>query len=76
MTFGEFHLLHSYISGNHETECNDPALVSIASSGPTQQLNNCLIGYFKEKVIRSTGSVGAGTTPSSAFTPLAIQLIK
>ena len=76
VTFGEFHLEHSYIKGNHEAECNDPSLASIASSGPTLQLNNCLIGYFKSRVIASNLTVGAGTTAASSLTPFAVQLIK
>lgn len=75
VTFATFHLEHSYIQGNHETECNDPALASPASPlGPGNKFNNCLIGYFKERVIASNMTVG-DTTPTSAFTPLAIQLI-
>lgn len=76
VTFGEFRLEQSYIQGNHEAECNDPSLVSIASSGPTQQLNNCLIGYFKGRVVASNLTVGAGTTGASSLTPFAVQLIK
>jgi hypothetical protein len=75
VTLGEFHLINSYIQGNHQVECNDPALASVASSG-TQTLNNCLIGYFKGPVVRSNLSVGPSTTAPSEFTPFAIQLIK
>jgi hypothetical protein len=75
VTLGEFHLINSFIQGNHEVECNDPALASAASSG-TATLNNCLIGYFKGPVVRSNLSVGPGTTAPSEFTPFAIQLIK
>jgi Putative Flp pilus-assembly TadE/G-like len=75
VTFAEFHLQHSYIQDNHEAECNDPALASIASAGSGNQLNNCLIGYFKSPVIAGEFSVG-GTTSDSKFTPVAIQLIK
>lgn len=76
VTFGKFHLEHSYIQGNHETECNDPSLASIASS-PTGSIKNCLIGYFKERVIASNLTVGSGTTPgASSVTPFAVQLIK
>jgi len=76
-TFGEFHLLHSYIQGNHQAECNDPSLALIASSDPdsNQLLNNCLIGYFKAPVIAANMTVGS-STPTSSLTPLAIQLIK
>ena len=75
VTFGKFHLLHSYIQGNHETECNDPSLASIASS-PGGNIKNCLIGYFKDRVVASDLTVGAGTTASSSLTPIAVQLIK
>jgi hypothetical protein len=76
VTFGEFHLEHSYIQGNNEAECNDPALASIASSDPTMPIKNCLIGYFKARVIASNLTVGAGTTGASSLTPFAVQLIK
>jgi hypothetical protein len=77
VTFGEFHLEHSYIQGNHQAECNDPSLVSTASTtGTTNPLNNCLIGYFKSRVIASNLTVGSGTTPTSSLTPVAVQLIK
>jgi hypothetical protein len=36
--------------------------------------NNCLIGYFKEKVVAANLTVGS-LTPTSQFSPLAIQLI-
>jgi hypothetical protein len=36
--------------------------------------NNCLIGYFKDKVVAKNMTVGSGTA-TSEFTPLAIQLI-
>jgi hypothetical protein len=75
VTLGEFHLINSYIQGNHQTECNDPTLASTAS-GPTGTLNNCLIGYFKGPVIRSNLSVGPSTSAPSQFTPFAVQLIK
>lgn len=76
VTFGKFHLEHSYIQGNHETECNDTTtLVSIASS-PGGNIKNCLIGYFKDRVIAANLTVGAGTTASSSMTPIAVQLIK
>jgi hypothetical protein len=77
-TFAQFHLLHSYIAQNHEDECNDPSLVSIASSDPdsNQLLNNCLIGYFKAPVVAANMTVGSGTNPVSSLTPLAIQLIR
>jgi hypothetical protein len=74
VTLGDFHLLHSYIQGNHETECNDPALASVASTG--LDANNCLIGYFRGPVVRSNLSVGPSTTAPTAFTPFAVQLIK
>lgn len=74
--FGEFHLIHSYIQGNYETECNDPALASTATAAATgNQLNNCLIGYFKSPVVASNATVGSGPR-SSSFTPAAVQLIK
>jgi len=75
VTFATFHLEHSYIQGNFETECNDPALASPASPpGPGNKVNNCLIGYFKDRVVASNMTVGSAT-PTSEFTPLAIQLI-
>lgn len=74
-TFGKFYLESSYIQGNHETECNDPALASIASS-PGGNIKNCLIGYFKERVIASNMTVGAGATAPNSMTPIAVQLIK
>ena len=74
-TFATFHLEHSYISGNHQSECNDPSLVSTASPpGARNPENNCLIGYFKEKVVAKNMTVGSATA-TSEFTPLAIQLI-
>jgi hypothetical protein len=74
-TFATFHLEHSYIQGSHQAECNDPALVSTASpSGAKNPENNCLIGYFKEKVVAKNMTVGSATA-TSEFTPLAIQLI-
>ena len=74
-TFGTFHLEHSYIQGMHEAECNDPALASTASPpGATNPVNNCLIGYFKDKVVARNMTVGSATA-TSRFTPLAIQLI-
>lgn len=79
ISFGDFHLEHSYIQGNHEAECNDPSLISTATYdalASSQLLNNCLIGYFNGPVIGGNFSVGAGTTAPSSFTPFAIQLIK
>jgi hypothetical protein len=76
-TFAVFHLEHSYIQGSHHVECNDPALVSPASPPGTsvpQQVDNCLVGYFKDRVVAKNMTVGSGTA-TSAFTPLAIQLI-
>jgi Putative Flp pilus-assembly TadE/G-like len=74
-TFGTFHLEHSYIQGSHQAECNDPSLVSTASPpGTRNPENNCLIGYFKDKVVARNMTVGSGTA-TSEFTPLAIQLI-
>lgn len=76
-TFGVFHLVHSYIQGNFQDECNGASLVSPASPPGTpraQQVNNCLIGYFKGKVVAGNFSVGS-STPTSRYTPLAIQLI-
>jgi len=76
VTFGTFHLEHSYIQGSHQAECNDPSLVSPASPpGSTNPVNTCLIGYFKDKVVASNMTVG-GLTKTSEFQPLAIQLIK
>ena len=75
-TFATFHLEHSYIQGMHQAECNDPALVSTASPASAgNPENNCLIGYFKEKVVAKNMTVGSSTAHSE-FTPLAIQLIK
>jgi Putative Flp pilus-assembly TadE/G-like len=74
-TFATFHLEHSYIQGMHQNECNDPALVSPASPpGTGNPVNNCLIGYFKDKVVAKNMTVGSATA-TSEFTPLAIQLI-
>jgi hypothetical protein len=75
VTLGKFHLVHSYIQGNHETECNDPALASVASA-PGGRIKQCLIGYFKDRVIASEMTVGQGTTAPSSLTPFAVQLIK
>jgi Flp pilus assembly protein TadG len=75
VSFGEFHLEHSYIQGLHEAECNDPSLAIPATSGSGSPINNCLIGYFNAPVIAKSGSVGSGTSAYS-YTPLAIQLIK
>ena len=75
VTFGVFHLEHSYIQGNHQAECNDSSLVSPASPpSATNPENTCLIGYFKEKVVAANLSVGS-LTPTSQFSPIAIQLI-
>ena len=75
VTFATFHLEHSYIQGNHESECNNPSLASPASPTSTgNPVNNCLIGYFKERVVARNMTVGS-STPTNAFTPLAIQLI-
>lgn len=77
VTFGTFHLEHSYIQGNHQAECNANTLVSPASppGSGSQAVNNCLIGYFKDKVVASNMTAG-GLTKTSEFQPLAIQLIK
>ena len=76
VTFAKFHLEHSYIQGNHQVECNDSLSLAIpATSGTGNQINNCLIGYFKEPVIAKNASVGSGTAYSN-LSPLAIQLIK
>lgn len=76
VTFAEFHLERSYIQNRHELECNDPALAVTASpAGATNQVNNCLIGYFKGPVVASNVTVGPGTGTSS-FTPVGIQLIR
>ena len=77
VTFGVFHLEHAYISGNHQNECNAayPTLVSPASPPDAVNLeNNCLIGYFKDRVVAANMTVGS-MTPTSRFQPLAIQLI-
>jgi hypothetical protein len=78
VTFGKFHLEHSYIQGNHEAECNDPSLASVATApgGTGGSIKNCLIGYFKDRVIASNLTVGAGTTAPSTLTPIAVQLIR
>ena len=76
-TFGVFHLEKSYIQGSHHVECNDPSLASPASPPGTsvpKQVDNCLVGYFKERVVAKNMTVGSATT-TSEFTPLAIQLI-
>ena len=74
--FAKFHLISSFIQGNHETECNDATtLVAPASAGTGAQIKNCLIGYFKDPVIAGPGTVGSGP-PTSNFTPFGIQLIK
>ncbi len=74
-TFGIFHLEHSYIQGNHQAECNDSSLVSPASPpSAVNPENTCLIGYFKEKVVAANLTAGS-LTPTSQFSPLAIQLI-
>ena len=76
VTFAKFHLVNSFISGNHQAECNDPlTLVAPATSGSGNQINNCLIGYFKDPVIAGPGQVGGGP-PVSNFTPIGVQLIK
>jgi hypothetical protein len=72
VTLGKFHLVHSYIQGNNEAECNDPGLASVAGAG----IKNCLIGYYKDRVTASNLTVGPGTTAPSSLTPFAIQLIK
>lgn len=71
VTFGDFHLVHSYIQGNHDADCNSPSLASVAGNN----VKNCLIGFFNGPVVASEGTVG-GTNPASSFTPLAIQLIR
>lgn len=74
--FAEFHLINSYVSGNHQAECNDTTvLVAPATSGSGNQINNCLIGYFKSPVIGGPGQVGSGSA-NSEFSPIGIQLIK
>ena len=74
-TVAVFHLEHAYIQNNNQAACNDPALASPASPpGSSNPVNNCLIGYFKEKVVGKNLTVG-GTTATSRFQPLAIQLI-
>lgn len=76
VTFADFHLEHSYIQGNHEAECNDPALVSTAGpEGAVNPPDNCLIGYFKAPVVAGEFEAG-GTTPESSFSPVAIQLVE
>jgi hypothetical protein len=71
VTFGDFHLENAFIQQNNEAACNDPSLASVAGAN----IKNCLIGYFNGPVVASEGTVG-GLTPTSSFTPLAIQLIK
>jgi hypothetical protein len=77
-TFAVFHLEHAYIQENHQAECNAayPTLVSPASpADATNPENNCLIGYFKDRVVATNMTVGS-STPTSQFQPLAIQLIQ
>jgi hypothetical protein len=77
-TFAVFHLENALIQGNHQAECNAgrPTLVSPASP-PTESnpVKNCLIGYFKDRVVAKNMTVGGSATPVNEFTPLAIQLI-
>jgi hypothetical protein len=77
--FASFHLVHSYIQGNHHAECNDPALVSTATydaanSGSGALLDNCLIGYYNEAVV--AGGEVSETPSSSSFEMRGVQLIK
>jgi Flp pilus assembly protein TadG len=75
VTFGIFHLEHSYIQGSHQADCNDGSLVSPASPpGSGNPVDNCLIGYFKADVVAANMTVG-GITQTSEYQPLAIQLI-
>jgi Flp pilus assembly protein TadG len=78
--FANFHLVHSYISNNHQAECNDPNLVSTATydaagTSGGSLLNNCLIGYFNEDVLVGGGEVSINP-PSSSFQSWGVQLIK
>lgn len=74
VTLATFHLEHAYIQENNQAECNDPSLVSPVSPLGTGPLNKCLIGYFKAAVVAANMTAGS-MTPTSAFSPLAIQLI-
>jgi hypothetical protein len=59
----------------HRLPADDPSLVSTASPpGARNPENNCLNGYFKDRVVAKNMTVGSGTA-TSEFTPLAIQLI-
>jgi len=76
VSFGMFHLVHSYISGNHQSECNDTStLVLTAGVGSGNLPNNCLIGYFKAPVLAGNYTAG-GLTPTTEFTPVTVQLIR
>ena len=74
VTLATFHLEHAYIQENNQAECNDPALVSPVSPPGSGLLNKCLIGYFKAEVVAANMTAGS-MTPTSEFSPLAIQLI-
>ena len=76
VTLATFHLEHAYIQENNQAECNAaPPLVSTASPLSTGNLvNRCLIGYFKAEVVAANMTAGS-MTPTSEFSPLAIQLI-
>ena len=77
VSFGEFRLLHSYLQGNHQAECNDTStLASTAGIGTGNLPNNCLIGYFKSPVVAAEFEVGSGTTPPTTLTPVSVQLIR
>jgi len=82
VTFGDFHLVHSYIQGMHQAECNapPPALVSTATFNAGSitggaLIDNCLIGYFNSGVIAGPGEV-TGTPTDPRFTQRGVQLIK
>ena len=75
VSFADFRLENSYVQGNHEAECNDPALVSTAGTeGAVNPPDNCLIGYFKAPVVAGEFEAG-GMVPESSFSPVAIQLV-
>jgi hypothetical protein len=75
--FAEFHLVHSYIQGNHQAECNDTSTLAVPATvaDTGNQINTCLIGYFKGPVLVSEATVGVGP-PESSSTPLGVQLIR
>ena len=78
VSFGEFRLLHSYLQGNHQAECNDTStLASTAGVGTGNLPNNCLIGYFKSP--RGRGRVRGWRWDDSADhadTEFSVQFIR